>query len=107
VTGRQAPHTFTSGGAQVLGLNIKDLPTDSADEAYKSTFGIDFSEDTQDIFIAVVNRHDIVHRNGKTKSGENITVTRNNVVELIDVVSSLVAHVDAQLIPETTDEQPT
>jgi len=33
VTGRQAPHTFTSGGAQVLGLNIKDLPTDSADEA--------------------------------------------------------------------------
>ena len=33
MTGRQAPHTFTSGGAQVLGLNIKDLPTDSADEA--------------------------------------------------------------------------
>ena len=27
-----APH-FTSGGAQVLGLIIKDLPTDSADEA--------------------------------------------------------------------------
>jgi len=33
VTGRQAPHTFTSGGAQVLGLIFKELPTDSADEA--------------------------------------------------------------------------
>ncbi|MDD2466190.1 MAG: hypothetical protein PHI97_19500 [Desulfobulbus sp.] len=28
-----APPTFTSGGAQVLGLNIKNQPTDSADEA--------------------------------------------------------------------------
>jgi len=34
VTGRQAPHTFTSGGAQVLGLIFKELPTDSADEAF-------------------------------------------------------------------------
>jgi two-component sensor histidine kinase len=33
VTGRQAPHTFTSGGAQVLGLIFKELPTNSADEA--------------------------------------------------------------------------
>ena len=33
VTGRQVPTPFTSGGAQVLGLIIKDLPTDSADEA--------------------------------------------------------------------------
>jgi hypothetical protein len=32
VTGRQVPTPFTSGGAQVLGLIIKDLPTDSADE---------------------------------------------------------------------------
>jgi hypothetical protein len=32
-TGRQVPTPFTSGGAQVLGLIIKDLPTDSADEA--------------------------------------------------------------------------
>ncbi len=35
MTGRQVPHTFTSGGAQVLGLNIKNQPTDSADEAQK------------------------------------------------------------------------
>lgn len=32
VTGRQVPTPFTSGGAQVLGLIIKDLPTDSAEE---------------------------------------------------------------------------
>jgi hypothetical protein len=32
-TGRQVPTPFTSGGAQVLGLIIKDLPTNSADEA--------------------------------------------------------------------------
>ena len=36
MTGRQAPHTFTSGGAQVLGLIFKELPTDSADEAEKN-----------------------------------------------------------------------
>ncbi len=33
MTGRQMPTPFTSGGAQVLGLIINDLPTDSADEA--------------------------------------------------------------------------
>mgnify|MGYP006897932161 CR=1 FL=1 len=33
VTGRQVPTPFTSGGAQVLGLIINSLPTDSADEA--------------------------------------------------------------------------
>ena len=33
MTGRQVPHTFTSGGAQVLGLFVKELPTNSADEA--------------------------------------------------------------------------
>jgi len=33
VTGRQVPTPFTSGGAQVLGLIIKDLSTDFADEA--------------------------------------------------------------------------
>ncbi|MDD2464420.1 MAG: hypothetical protein PHI97_10535 [Desulfobulbus sp.] len=33
MTGRQAPHTYTSGRAQVLGLIFKELPTNSADEA--------------------------------------------------------------------------
>jgi len=51
VTGRQVPTPLTSGGAQVLGLIIKDLPTDYADEAtffrrlLKVFLGFNYSND--------------------------------------------------------------
>lgn len=43
--GGRRPTPFTSGGAQVLGLIIKDLPTDSADEAETLLAGVDAAAD--------------------------------------------------------------
>ena len=40
VTGRQVPTPHTSGGAQVLGLIIKDLPTNSADGYRKENYRV-------------------------------------------------------------------
>lgn len=64
---------------------------------YKATLDIDFPANTGPIFRAVHTRHDIVHRNGKTKDGEEILVTRDQVSNLIEQVEALVAHIDAQV----------
>lgn len=46
---------------------------------------------------AVENRHDIVHRNGKTTQGKSIEVTMDNVKEVIELVDSTVRYIDKQI----------
>jgi hypothetical protein len=64
---------------------------------YRDTLGIEFPEDLSSIFRAVLTRHDIVHRNGKTKDGEEIDITPAKVFELIVFARTLAQHVDTQL----------
>lgn len=64
---------------------------------YKDTLGIDFPKDIGTIFRAIIKRHDIVHRNGKTKSGDEILIQQQDVTSLIAAVESFIQHVDAQL----------
>jgi hypothetical protein len=64
---------------------------------YLNTFGITFPSDVGEIFRAVLKRHDIVHRNGKTKDGEEIVLGREDVTKLIEVVAAFVQHIDGQL----------
>lgn len=68
---------------------------------YKTTLDIDFPDDLKELFRAVVHRYDIVHRNGKTKEGENLTISRDNVLEVITNTSILVTHIDNQLPTES------
>jgi len=63
---------------------------------YESTFSIQFPEiSIMQKFIQ--QRHDLVHRNGKTKQGEHIVLNKNVINELIDSASSLVNDVSEKL----------
>ena len=64
---------------------------------YKETLGIDFPEDIRAILRAVKDRHDMVHRNGKTKEGGEIIVTKNDILELISSVKAFVQTIDTKL----------
>jgi hypothetical protein len=64
---------------------------------YKDTFGITFPEDLKTIFRAIITRHDIVHRNGKTKEGDDIKMEPADLAALIVGVETFVEHVDQQV----------
>lgn len=57
-----------------------DLP--KVREMYRSTFEIDFP-DIKDVFQYVHTRHDLVHRNGKTKENKIVTLNKEIVNEVI------------------------
>jgi hypothetical protein len=50
---------------EVLGIIYHNLQT--IKPMFKDTFGVEFPKDMKSIFKAIQIRHDIVHRNGKTK----------------------------------------
>jgi len=57
-----------------------DLP--KVREMYRATFKIDFPE-IKDVFKYVHTRHDLVHRNGKTKENEKVLLSKKIVNEVI------------------------
>ncbi|WP_447978224.1 HEPN domain-containing protein [Candidatus Nitrospira bockiana] len=63
---------------------------------YKTTLEIEFP-DTGDLFRAIKVRHDLVHRNGKTKDGATIAITKNDVLDLIEKIESFVKEINHQL----------
>jgi hypothetical protein len=63
---------------------------------YKDTFDIEFPEDLKELFKAIKKRHDFVHRNGKSKDGEEITLTQKNIEELVAEARKLVDYIDKQ-----------
>jgi hypothetical protein len=64
---------------------------------YRATLEVDFPADVGDIFRAILIRHDIVHRNGKTKDGVEINSTIGDIQTLIAVARAFVQQIDKQL----------
>lgn len=64
---------------------------------YRDTLGIEFPTELDKLFSAILVRHDIVHRNGKTKDGAERVITRDSVHQLITNVESFVFHIENQL----------
>ena len=64
---------------------------------YKDVLGIEFNVDLGDLIRAILTRHDIVHRNGKRKNGEEIIVTKNDIKDLIKKADELIKEVDRNL----------
>ena len=65
---------------------------------YKTTFGIDFPDDlTKPLFKLIAMRHDIVHRNGKTKKGNAIELSGSDISQLLDHVRRFAQFVDERL----------
>lgn len=65
---------------------------------YKSTFDIDFPDNTVAVICkAVTKRHDIVHRNGKNTDWKEISISKKEVQELIVTVEELASYIDRNL----------
>ena len=63
---------------------------------YKDVLDIDLGE--IGVLCKCVNtRHDIVHRNGKTKSGDIISIERKDIEELAKAVSDMIENVESQI----------
>ena len=63
---------------------------------YVLTFKIEFP-DISNLSKAVNTRHDLVHRNGKTKDGADVTVNKGIVTELLNQISIFVEHISNSL----------
>ena len=68
-----------------------------AQALYRDTLGIDIRPKLLDVVKAVPIRHDIVHRNGRDKSGVVVMVSPDEVRELIRAVEDLVHDIERQL----------
>lgn len=70
---------------------------DRVKEMYRATLAIEFPGNIGPIFRAIAKRHDIVHRNGKTKDGKEICISVAMVTDLISAIEKLVQHVDQEV----------
>jgi hypothetical protein len=64
---------------------------------YKVTLDVSFPDDISALFKAVAIRHDLVHRNGKTKEGEKHSIKSDDVKKLVTSTKEFVAIIDMQL----------
>lgn len=64
---------------------------------YKAVLGVEFGTEMGDLVRAILKRHDIVHRNGKTKMGEEIVLAKNDVTQLISKVEEFIQGIDREL----------
>ena len=64
---------------------------------YKNTLVIEFPTELKKLCNAIRVRHDIVHRNGKTKDGKEYEILQSDVKELISIVEDFVCKIDGQL----------
>lgn len=71
---------------------------------FKMTLDIMFPKEMGSLCKAVIVRHDLVHRNGKTKDGGQHKITAKRVEVLIATARSFVSNIDEQLAkPPTPD----
>jgi len=63
---------------------------------FRDTLAIEFPSDMGELFKAVLIRHDLVHRNGKTKNGTEHVLNEDAIEKLIQKAESLVSHIEAQ-----------
>lgn len=63
---------------------------------YKNILNIEFPQDLGDIFRAILTRHNIVHRNGKTKDNEEIIITKQEINNLLEQISGFIKNVELQ-----------
>lgn len=69
---------------------------DKVQNMYKATFKIDFPE-IGELSKAVAIRHDLVHRNGKTKNGIEVEIDKARIDELIENISQFVETISISL----------
>jgi hypothetical protein len=64
---------------------------------FSVVLGIEFPSDLLPLLKAVTNRHDIVHRNGKSIKGRGVAVGEKEVFDLFTLVKGFVRELDGKL----------
>ncbi len=64
---------------------------------YKTVLEIKFPNNLSPIYKAISIRHDIVHRNGKSKDGQALTIKKSDVVTLLNCAREFIADINRQL----------
>jgi hypothetical protein len=64
---------------------------------YRDVLGINFPDNSDAVHAAVIIRHDIVHRGGKTKGGKQHNFLESDIVKLFAAIESFVREIDLQL----------
>ncbi|ELY4112148.1 hypothetical protein SMY46_003880 [Cronobacter turicensis] len=71
----------------------------TARKMFRDVLLIDFPETTiPELNRAVIRRHDIVHRNGKTTAGHHLHITSNDVSSLLNIVETCISDIDRQVL---------
>lgn len=65
-------------------------------QMFADTFKIEFPR-IKDVYEYVLKRHDLVHRNGKTKEGETVITDETTISELIDKVTIFINDIATKL----------
>ena len=68
----------------------------SVSQMFKDTFKIEFPS-IKEVYECVLKRHDLVHRNGKTKEGTPVELDENTIKELMEKVSNFVEEIANKL----------
>lgn len=71
-------------------------------QMFKVALDIEFPDGIDALFQAIMIRHDLVHRNGKTKDGEQHKISTDSVKSLITDARKFVEYVDGQLSKRTS-----
>lgn len=66
-------------------------------QMYETVLGVNFPNDASAVHRAVVIRHDLVHRNGKTKTRQIHRFKIADIQALFDAIEAFVEEVDGQL----------
>lgn len=63
---------------------------------FRLSLNIQFPEDLSDLISAIHLRHDLVHRKGKTKDGEVITLDIGKVDDLLKLIKKFAEHIETE-----------
>ena len=66
-------------------------------ELYRGTLCVDFPKEMAEIYRAIDDRHDIVHRNGRRRTGEFVNIDLRSLEQLLAAATRLVEQVDSQV----------
>lgn len=72
---------------------------------YKDTLGVDLG-DIGTAYKAVLKRHDLVHRNGKTKDGVEVLIDSVIIDQLISEIGTFIGNIDKQIEEKNAPELP-
>jgi len=65
-------------------------------QMYRAALGVRFPTSLDDVYRAVARRHDIVHRNGRTKDGGIEVVRDSDLNRCFDSIAAFVKHLESQ-----------